>query len=148
MTLGVMSRRSGNERAEGLLVTFVTNPFGDLQVWHLFGATQSLAGSMRPIVVARESDLCWRRTDDERSGCVLTQPSVRPRFCVCGYYELCGYTDESSAARTIPRLFKSRDEVTSFAAFVRRVERGIVRYRDKPRICNGFVGLSVTIPHS
>ncbi len=108
--LGVMSRQSENERAEGLRATLVATPLGELQSSHRFGVAVSLAGSMRPIVVARESDLCWRRTDDERSGCVLTQPGVRPRFCVCGYYELCGYTDESSAARTPSRQMQSWNE--------------------------------------
>lgn len=100
--LRVMSQRCGNERAEGRKVT-VTDP-----VWRIAGAAsidvaQSLAGSMWPTVVARKSDHFRRRTDDEHSDCVLSQSSVRPRFCCCGHYELCGYTDESSATRTISR---------------------------------------------
>lgn len=65
------------------------------------GAAQSLAGSMWPMVVARESDHCWRQTDDERSGCVFALRNVRLRLCERGHYELCGCTDESSASRTI-----------------------------------------------
>lgn len=100
MTLGVMSRQSENERAEGLRATLVATPLGELQSSHRIGVAVSLAGSMRRMVAIRENGLHRRQTDDEHSDCVLTQPNVRLRFCVCGYYELCGYTDESSAART------------------------------------------------
>ena len=64
------------------------------------GVPLSLTGSMWLTVVIRENDHFWRQTDDERSGCVHTPGKVRSGLYDCGHYELCGYTDESSATRT------------------------------------------------
>lgn len=62
-------------------------------------AALSLAGSMRPTVVTRESDLFWRQTDDEHPRCICNSGGSLQRFCRCGHYELGGCTDESSASR-------------------------------------------------
>ena len=62
-------------------------------------AALSLAGSMRPTVVTRESDLFWRQTDDEHPRCICNSGGSLQRFCRCRHYELGGCTDESSASR-------------------------------------------------
>jgi hypothetical protein len=143
-----MPRRSENERAEGLRATKVATPLGELQSSHRCGVAVSLAGSMRRMVAIRENGLCRRQTDDEHSDCVLTQPNVRPRFCVCGYYELCAYTDESSAARTISRQMKSWNETLAARHSCVASPGDSFGIMTRQGFANGFVGLAATIPHS
>ena len=98
-----MTRYHGNERAEGFETMFIADP-----VWRFAMVAPamvrplSLAGSMWPTVVTRKSDLYWRQTDDENPSCVYVSRDVRRGLCDCRHYELCGYTDESSATRTFP----------------------------------------------
>lgn len=57
--------------------------------------------ALRSTVVTRESDHFWRRTDDEHPECVLRSWEFVLRLKRVGQYVLCGYTDESSATRTL-----------------------------------------------
>ena len=95
----------------------------------------SLAGSMWPTVVTRKSDLYWRQTDDEHPSCVYVSRDVRRGLCYCRHYELCGYTDESSATRTF----------SNSARFGNGTET-VVCVAVRARIFTGFVGLAVINP--
>jgi hypothetical protein len=135
--LGVMTRFNGNERAEGRKATQLPALSGDLQLWHLLSdAALSLAGSMRPTVVTRESDLFWRQTDDEHPRCICNSGSSLRRFCRCGHYELGGCTDESSASRPFENDVEcsSRSTVVDSCTLLRDFFR------------TGFVGLAAINP--
>ena len=95
----------------------------------------SLAGSMWPTVVTRKSDHFWQQTDDEHPSCVCVSRDVRRGLCDCRHYELCGYTDESSATRTF-----------STAARFENGTETVVCVAVRARIYTGFVGLAVINP--
>ena len=86
------------------------------------GAAVSLAGSMRRMVAIRENGLYRRQADDEHPRSVRVSVSVRLRFFVCGFYGLCGCTDESSVSSfTVEdHWWKSRVQGASRATFVCR----------------------------
>lgn len=81
---------SRNERAEGRFAQQETSCL------HLT-VRVSLAGSMRPEAVARESGHLWRRTDDGRSWCAFGLPERPAEVLSCGHYGLAVCTEEISA---------------------------------------------------
>lgn len=95
----------------------------------------SLAGSMWPTVVIRKNDLFWQQTDDEHPSCVYVSRDVRRGLCDCRHYELCGYTDESSATRTFSTAVRFENRTLTVVCLAVRA-----------RIYTGFVGLAVINP--
>lgn len=81
---------SRNERAEGRFAQQET-------ICLRLTVRVSLAGSMRPEAVARESGHLWRRTDDGRSTCAFGLRERLAEVLLCGHYGLAVCTEEISA---------------------------------------------------